>query len=345
MRDTKGTLIYILKRLLLMIFTIIVIFIICFMLVRLLPDSDNPGPGKDPTTFYRIQVAIGRYYEVSPGQYEQLPLLTQLWNFIKNLFVPSTYMNSSGQLVEVSRWGYSWEIDYLQSPIDILFSRMTPTVLINVYSMFLSIPIGLLIGIYMALKKNKWQDHTISTAVMIVISVPSYVYAFIIQYLLCFELGWFPLTMNSGYDYASPSMFLSMLPAVFSLSFGSIAGYARFTRAELTEVLTSEFMLLARTKGLTRSQATVRHALRNAMVPIFPMIIGEFISVLSGSLVIEKIFSIPGVGKLYLDSINTQDYDFFMMLSGFYTFVGLAAGIVIDISYGIIDPRIRMGAK
>ena len=151
--------------------------------------------------------------------------------------------------------------------------------------------------------------------------------------------------MNSGYDYASPSMFLSMLPAVFALSFGSIAGYARFTRAELTEVLTSEFMLLARTKGLTRSQATVRHALRNAMVPIFPMIIGEFISVLSGSLVIEKIFAIPGVGKLYLDSINTQDYDFFMMLSGFYTFVGLAAGIVIDISYGIIDPRIRMGAK
>ena len=136
-----------------------------------------------------------------------------------------------------------------------------------------------------------------------------------------------------------------MIPAVLSLSFGSIAGYARFTRAELTEVLTSEFMLLARTKGLTRSQATVRHALRNSMVPIFPSIIGEFISVMSGSLIIEKIFSVPGVGGLYLAAINSQDYDFFMLLSAFYTLIGLAAGIVIDISYGIIDPRIRMGAK
>ena len=104
-------------------------------------------------------------------------------------------------------------------------------------------------------------------------------------------------------------------------------------------------MLLARTKGLTKSQATVRHALRNAMVPIFPMILSEFVAVLSGSLIIEQMFSIPGVGRLYLNSINFQDYDFFMLLSGFYTLVGLAAGIVVDISYGFIDPRIRMGAK
>ena len=121
--------------------------------------------------------------------------------------------------------------------------------------------------------------------------------------------------------------------------------FARYTRAELTEVLTNEFMLLARTKGLTKGQAIVRHALRNAMVPIFPMILGEFISVLSGSLIIEKFFSIPGVGSLYLNSINALDYDFFMLLSGFYTLVGLLAGIIVDISYGMIDPRIRMGAK
>ena len=129
------------------------------------------------------------------------------------------------------------------------------------------------------------------------------------------------------------------------MSFGSIAGYARYTRAELTEVLTSEFMLLARTKGLTKGQATVRHALRNAMVPIFPSIVGEFVAVLSGSLVIEKIFAIPGVGGLYLSAINTQDYDFFMLLSGFYVLVGLLSAIVVDISYGFIDPRIKMGAR
>ena len=151
--------------------------------------------------------------------------------------------------------------------------------------------------------------------------------------------------MKEGYDYFTWEMFRSMLPAVLAMSFGSIAGYARFTRAELTEILTSEYLLLARTKGLTRRQSITRHALRNAMVPIFPSIIAEFISVLSGSLIIEQIFSIPGVGRLYLTAINSQDYDFFMMLSAFYTFIGLAAGIVVDISYGFIDPRIRMGAR
>ena len=109
--------------------------------------------------------------------------------------------------------------------------------------------------------------------------------------------------------------------------------------------LTSEYLLLARTKGLTRAQTTVRHALRNAMVPIFPSIISEVILVLSGSLIIENIFVVPGVGQLYTQSITALDYNFFLLLSGFYTLIGLTAGIVVDLSYGFIDPRIRMGSK
>ena len=139
-----------------------------------------------------------------------------------------------------------------------------------------------------------------------------------------------------------------MIPAILSMSFGSIAGFARYTRAELSEVLTNEFMLLARTKGLTKAQATLRHAMRNAGVVIFPMIMGEFIGILSGSLIIEQMFGIPGVGKLYINSVQAQpapDYNIFMLIGIFYTFIGLAAGIVSDISYGIIDPRIRMGAR
>ena len=136
-----------------------------------------------------------------------------------------------------------------------------------------------------------------------------------------------------------------MLPAVLSLGFGVVAGLTRYTRAELSEVLTGDYMLLARTKGLTKAQAISRHAMRNAMVVILPMIIGEFIGIIGGSLIIEKIFSIPGVGNLYITAINLRDYNFFMALTFFYTFIGLLSGIVIDISYGFIDPRIRMGAK
>ena len=179
------------------------------------------------------------------------------------------------------------------------------------------------------------------------ISVPSYVYAFLVQYFLCYKWKLLPLMVVSkeNFSFISWGMFKSMLPAVFALGFGTVAGLTRYTRAELSEVLTSEFMLLARTKGLTKAQATTRHAMKNAMVVILPMIIGEFIGILSGSLIIEQIFSIPGIGALYVQSITMKDYMFFMADTIFYTFIGLLANIVIDISYGFIDPRIRVGSK
>ncbi len=231
---------------------------------------------------------------------------------------------------------------------DVFIKKVPYTVVLNLCSIIVSIPIGLALGIYAALRKNKWQDHVISTGVMIFVSVPSFIYAFLVQYLLYFKLGLSAPTANATNGAFSWTFISSIFPAVLSMCFGTVAGFARYTRAELTEVLTSEFMLLARTKGLSKSQAVVRHALKNAMVVIFPMILGEFISIMSGSLIIEQMFTIPGVGDLYINSIQTQptpDYNFFMLLTIFYTFIGLAAGIVIDISYGIIDPRIRMGAK
>ena len=128
------------------------------------------------------------------------------------------------------------------------------------------------------------------------------------QYFLCFKFGWFPLQLASQNEASLMSwqMFHSMLPAVFSLGFGVVAGLTRYTRAELSEVLTGDYMLLARTKGLTKAQAISRHALRNAMVVILPMIIGEFIGILGGSLIIENIFGIPGIGNMFITSINVR---------------------------------------
>ena len=104
-------------------------------------------------------------------------------------------------------------------------------------------------------------------------------------------------------------------------------------------------MLLARTKGLTKLQATVRHAFRNCMVVIVPSIFGQFIGILSGSVILERLFGVPGVGQLYINAINAPDYPMFMLDTIFYTTIGLVANIVVDISYGFIDPRIRMGSK
>ena len=315
---------YILKRIGLMLMTFTIIFVMCFVLIKLLPISIDVGIGQDREIIMN-QLESRGYFKPIPEQF----IL-----YLKRIFVNGDFGIGTNMP------------EFRNAPVwDTFVNMLPPTILLNVYSSLFSVPIGIALGIFAALKKNRWQDHTISTAVMVFISVPGFVTASLILYFLCFKWNLLPKTMLGGYDYFSWPMFKSMIPAILSMSFGSIAGYARFTRAELTEVLTSEFMLLARTKGLTKRQATTRHALRNAMVPIFPSIVGEFISVLSGSLVIERIFSVPGVGRLYLNAINSLDYDFFMMLSGFYLLVGLAAGLVIDLSYGVIDPRIRMGAK
>ena len=319
---------YVAKRLAFMLLTFVIIISIAFILIRLLPNDPPAMFGKDMQLVLKSRVRQG----LVDADGNPIPLMQQYWNFVKKTLIGGY-------------WGLSEKLYPNQDAFSVFLEKLPNTVLVNTYSALLAVPTGLALGILAALKKNKWQDHLISFGVMVLVSVPSYVYAFLIQYFLCFKLKLFPLVMEAGDNYFSWEMFRSMFPAVLSLSLSSIAGYARFTRAELTEVLTSEYLLLARTKGLTRAQTTVRHALRNAMVPIFPSIISEVIAVLGGSLIIESIFVVPGVGPLYVNSITARDYNFFLLLSAFYTLIGLTAGIVVDLSYGIIDPRIRMGSK
>ena len=318
----NSTLKYILQRLLLMIATLFIITFICFTLIRMLPL-----PPLDPSDSANYYIVMKRREAAGYN----LPKIVQFGIYLKGIFTQGTF-------------GVSDKLYFGQEVWSVFVQKLPATVLVNLYSIILSIPIGIFFGIIAAMKKNTMVDHTISTLVMVFISLPSFVFAFLVQYLLCYKLQWFDFLMKAGTDYFSWEMFKSMLPAVLSLSFGVIASFTRTTRAELTEVLTSDFMLLARTKGLTKRQATTRHALHNCMVVILPAIMGEFISIMSGSLIIEDIFSIPGVGNLYLESINGRDYNMFMLDTIFYTTIGLLAGIVVDISYGLIDPRIRMGS-
>ncbi len=321
---------YILKRLGLLIFTFWIIFTISFFLVRALPVPIIVAPGSDGE-------AIAARFREEMGYND--PIIIQYFNYFVRLFTAE----------KGGHFGYSFQIEWLASPWELLVKRFPPTVLINVYTMIIAVPIGLGLGILMALRKNKPDDHILSVFIMLFISVPSFVYAFLVQYLFGSVWKVLPLTLapvsQYGGNWFHPEMFKSMLPAIISMSFGTIAGFARYTRAELTEVLTSDFMLLARTTGLTRAQATVRHAFRNSLVPIFPMILGEFIGILSGSVIIESIFAVGGVGGLFLTSINMRDYDVFLFVGMFYVLIGLFAGLIVDLSYGIVDPRIRMGAK
>lgn len=316
-------LIYIAKRIGLLLLTFLVIVTICFFLIKLLPLPAIKEQGRDVALLLQRREAMGY------GK----PIYVQYFLYWKHIL--------RGDL------GLGEQMYVGQEVADMIQSKIPYTVAVNLYAILLAIPIGLGLGIYAALRKNRWQDHVISTAVVLFISVPSYVYAFLVQYLLCYRTGLFPLTAASRQEAAliSLPMLRSMFPAVLSLAFGTIAALTRFARAELADAMTGEYMLLARTKGLSHRQLIARHALPNAMVPILPMILGEFVGILGGSLIIEGIFGIPGVGSLYTTAISVRDYNFFMALTFFYTLIGLLSSLIVDISYGLTDPRIQMGER
>lgn len=319
------TFIYVLKRLGLSIVTFFIIMTMNFVLIKLL-EPEVPMMGQQAELEMARRRALG---------YEK-PLMEQYGIFLRNIFTKWD-------------WGTSWKVEYNKPVNDVIFKRLPPTIILNLYSTILSIPLGIIFGIIAAIYKNKWIDNVISVVVMLFISVPSFVYAFVLQYTLGYKLGIFPVIVSSLYEaggsWWSLDMLHSMVLPIFSLSFGAIAGFTRSVRAELTEALTSDYMLLARTKGLTRSQAIRRHALKNAMVPVLPGLIAFVLSIMSGAMITELIFAINGIGKLYITTINMLDYDLFVAVSMFYTAIGLATNIVTDLSYGFLDPRIRMGER
>lgn len=341
---------YVLKRIGLAFLTTFIILSMTFIFVKLLPFERPIGADSVQIAYFDKQYNLGYVYRFEKempeyGQrlyksptdhgrayyYYQVPVLEQYGKWIKNI---------------VTRWdwGYSKTFQPNVSASVIIMSRIGYSIRLNIFSVLFSVPTGILLGIWAALKKNSMTDHIISTMVMIFISIPSFVLISFVLRIFCYSLDWLPSSWPA--DTAPLAMKVKgyIIP-VFCLSFGSVCGYCRFTRAELCDVMESDYLLLARTKGLTRRQAIVRHALKNAMVPIFPSILAEFIGLLSGSMILESLYGIPGIGKLFILSLNYKDYDILFVDMAIFTTIGLLMGVVTDLSYGFIDPRIRMGAK
>ena len=313
---------YIFKRIGLIFVTAAIIIFLVFYFVKSLPSYNRVMLGIDPETFYLIRDREG---------YDR-PIVEQFFIWI-------------GNIIEDGSLGRSFTIK--RDITNILLERIPISMRLNIFPYVLSLPIGIAFGIWAALKKNKITDQVISIGVIFLISVPSFVIATMLQYYVVYIFEWLETPfVASDLDFALDPVrgVTSYLMPMFVMLLSGIAGLTRITRAELTEVLTQDFMLLCRTKGLTKRQATFRHALRNAMVPIAPSIIGGFISIMSGSLVIERIFRVPGIGGVYLEAFQNQDYPLIMALMMFYTVIGLTASLIVDLSYGIIDPRIRVGA-
>ena len=347
----KDSVKYVIERILFILLTAFIILSLTYILLQLIPLTPG-GTDQQRWTFWEKQVELGYYVRIT----DPMEAMREGYDEVVTVDGKTTYYRAQPVMVRYFNWLAAvakgdWGVsssDYWkgQSALTILLTGLPYSMRLNLISILISIPLGIGLGILAALKKNTWVDSLISTVVMIFISVPSFV-------LISFLLIWFgkvngwPLRWPSDADAAADPVlaFKAFVIPVMSLCFGSICGFARYTRAELTEVMSSEFLLLARTKGLTRSQAVIRHALRNSMVPIVPMIIAEFISILSGSMVLEQIYSIPGIGSVLVNALNSTDVPVIMVDMAIYTVIGLAATLIIDLSYGIVDPRIRMGAR
>lgn len=227
---------------------------------------------------------------------------------------------------------------------EVLATKIPVSMQLNIFSLIFTMPIAMILGIWAAIRKNKLADQVISFFIILFISVPSFIFATLMQYFLAFKLGWFPI-ITTPEKNLTWTKFHSMILPILALSFGSIAGVARYTRAELTEALNSEYMLLAKSKGLSQVQATTRHALRNSFIPLANIIIPMFIQIMGGSLVIEKIFSVPGMGNVMVDAINAHDFPLAIGVLFWFSLLSLITILIVDLSYGIIDPRIRLGGR
>ena len=330
------------------IVTTIIILSLTFILVKQLPLEMPAMKDSTKIAYYEEQKRLGYYDRFDLPQKDRGPVADQgLANqgiYYYKVPVMRQYLSWVKNIVTKWDWGTSIKIKTNVSVGVIIKERIWKSMRVNIISVIVSVPTGIALGIWAALKKNTITDHIISTMVMIFISIPSFVLISFVLKIFCYDLGWLP----SKWPPVTASMgqkILGYIVPVFCLSFGSICGYCRFIRAELCEVMESEYLLLARTKGLTRKQAIIRHALKNAMVPIFPSILAEFIGIFGGSMILEHIYGIAGIGDLFITALNAKDYNVLFVDMAIFTTASLVAGVFLDLSYGFIDPRIRMGAK
>ena len=309
---------YVLQRIGAMLLTLFLVMVLSFMIIRLMPMSIFENPEVSPEIQYKLEEEMHLHD----------PIPVQLFYFLKNIVVDFNF-------------GTSVKIKPGVGVFSIIADRIPPTVALNFLSLFISIPLGLIAGTAAALKRNTWVDTVISFLIVLFISIPSFVFASLLQYCLTFLWPVFP-TLYDATGGIGVQLYSMVLP-ILALALGPIATIGRYLRGELIENLGSEYLLLARTKGLSRTQATVRHAFRNSLVPISNTIIGLLTGIMGGSLVIEKMFAVPGMGGQLVDSIMAGDHFLTVALLIFYSAISLVTILLVDLSYGIIDPRIRVG--
>lgn len=301
---------YILTRLINSVLVIFISVTAVFFVIRMVP-SNIVDPKLPLETQKEIEAAYGL----------DRPVLEQYGTYLSGLI-----RGDLGKSIKVQK----------NIPVaKIIASKAVVSIQIGIFAVMLSILVGGLLGVAAAVKRGRILDHSVTFITVLGISIPSIVVSILLQYIFTVKLGLLPAIY-------SPGNFLSILAPILALSFWPTAMIAKYIRNELIDVLNSEYILLAEAKGVKKNDLLFKHGIRNAMIPAITVVGPLFVAVITGSLVVERVFSIPGLGGLMTDSITVTDYPIIQGLTLLFASLFTLTYLIIDVLYGIIDPRIRL---
>ena len=336
---------YILKRCVYIVIVFMIVSLLMYMLYNLIPT--------DPA---RAELEPMRK-DLKPEQYEQMyrqlrqqmglddPLIIRYLRWM-GLWTDTDGKTFNGMLQ--GNFGYSNL--YKRDVVEVIVDPMANTIFINIFSTIAALGITIPLGIYCAVHKGSQFDQTTQVVTMLGYSIPVYIIALVFMFLFCVLWPLFPVmgmkTPGATYAAGSWEEFVDKLHhialPVIVMTFGSLGGMTRYVRSAMIESLSMDYIRTARAKGLKEKVVIYSHAWRNALLPVITSILGWFLSIFSGSVVIENTFSLSGMGKLYWQGLNNNDFELVLAIQMFYSIVSLIGSLLIDISYGLVDPRVRV---
>lgn len=306
---------FILKRIALMLLTLWIIISITFFMMHSVPGNPLAKMAKNlpKQTFENYMKKYGL----------EKPLLEQYGIFWKNLIL-------KGDLGE--------SILYPGRSVTDTIKKTTPVSgKIGFTSLFIGVAIGVTLGIIAALFRNKWPDYLVIFIAMLGVTIPVFVMGSLLQVIFAAKLKMLPTA-----GWGQPK---HMVMPVIAMCFGPIATYARYMRSNFLEVLNQDYILTAEAKGVSRLGIIFKHVLRNALLPVITILGPQIAGVFTGSFVVERMFSIPGLGYYFVDSVNNRDYPMIIGTTAFYAALFIISQLAVDIVYGLVDPRIRVQGR
>ena len=306
---------YIIKRVIMALITLFIITFLLFLLVRIMPGNPFPSERMSDEAIEKKREEMGL----------NDPILVQYKNYITGIIRTGSFGKGSSL--------------YNGAPIStVLPKAMNNSFRIGGVAILMGVSIGLLLGIAAALNRGRFWDVFCTVLSIVGVCIPSYVFMIFLQYFFAYKIPFFPFYFNNR------NFLMSAVMPALSLSLFSMSTVARFTRNEMVEVMDSDYVLMAESKGMYGTKLVTRHILRNALIPIVTVIAPLIVDLLTGALVVEKIYGINGIGKLMVDAIAGEgiDYNWVLALGILYSAMYIGIMLVLDIVYCLLDPRIRV---